>query len=141
MDNTETSAIPKLFNLTQIAAAFRADCLDAGRCEALVLELLHQGETKCPRCGVDLQGQRQESFQAWGRVRCAECGKWFTATTGTALHKVKLDARQLVMLSYLLSIGVHPSMIGAAAGVDPETVRTWELKFQALTLISGKDQA
>lgn len=121
-----------LFDLDQVARAFGADFLDAGRCAAFVLEQLHQGEAKCPRCQAELQGPRRETFQGFGRVSCRACGKWFSVTTGTPLHKVKLNPRQLVIVAYLLAIGVDLARIAAAAGVDVETARTWQLKFRAL---------
>lgn len=135
MDVTATSAISancQLFDLERVASLVRADILDAARCEDLVLELLHQGASCCPACGDPLQGKKRATFLTFGRVQCSACGKWFSATTGTPLHKVKLDPRQLIMIAYLLSLGVDTARIAAAAGVDQETVRIWRLKFQAL---------
>lgn len=122
----------QLFDLGRVASLIRADILDASRCEDLVLELLHQGAASCPVCRDALTGKRRARFLTFGRVRCSACGKWFSATTGTPLHKVKLDPRQLVLLAYLLSLGVDTARIATAAGVDQETVRIWRLKFQAL---------
>jgi transposase-like protein len=65
-------------------------------------------------------------------VRCAECGKWFSATTGTPLHKSKLDARQLVLVSLLLSQGVAARRIAETTGLTAETVALWRARFQAL---------
>ncbi len=135
MECSGSSAISdscRLFDPAKASAAFGADFLDTDRCRAFVLEQIHQGAARCPECGAELQGKRRETFLAWGRVNCPTCGKWFTATTGTALHKAKLDPRQLVLVAYLLAVGVDLAAIAAAAGVDQETVRVWRLKFQAL---------
>lgn len=126
-----TSVTCTLFDLGRIAAAFGANFLDAAACDAFVLEHLHHGVASCPECGADLTGKRRATFQAFGRVHCA-CGKWFSATTGTALHKIKLDNRQIVLVAYLLAIGADNATIAAAAEIDPETARMWRLKFSAL---------
>lgn len=134
MDASATPAIStscRLFDLERASLIFGADFLDSDRCSAFVLTGLHDGVAKCPDCEFELTGKRLETFQTFGRVHCS-CGKWFTATTGTPLHKTKLDNRQLVLIAYLLSIGVDTARIAAAAGVDPETVRMWRLKFSAL---------
>lgn len=126
-----TSDKCQLFNLQRAGLVFGADFLDADRCAAFIVDGLHGDAARCPECRTDLDGERRARFRSFGRVRCT-CGKWFSATTGTPLHKAKIDRRQLVLIAYLLSLGVDPARIATAAGVDPETVRIWRLKFQAL---------
>jgi transposase-like protein len=137
MEHIETTATQKLFSLDQVAAAFGADFLDAGRCASFVLEQLHGEGARCPQCGAELQGQKRETFRSWGRVHCSECGKWFSATTGTPLHKSKIDVRQLILISMLLSEGITVRRIAEMTELSAATIASWWLKFQAFAPHKG----
>lgn len=121
-----------LFSPADALRVFCADFLDADRCAAVVMERLHGDSADCPRCGEPLSDARRRTFRAWGRVMCAKCNKWFSATTGTHYCSAKISPSQLVLMSYLLGIGVEAGIIATAVGVEPGTVQYWRLKFQAL---------
>ncbi|WP_027715837.1 hypothetical protein [Desulfuromonas sp. TF] len=138
MESLETTAISDRARPTgisfpaEVAKAFGADFLDPERCGEIVLAWIHPGPAVCPRCGLVLEGRSLARFQSFGRVHCRECGKFFTATAGTALHKVQISPSQIVLIAYLLALEVDLVEISRAASVDPETVRLWRLKFAAL---------
>lgn len=96
------------------------------------MQRLHGDSADCPSCGAALSDTRRRTFRAWGRVMCAKCGKWFSATTGTHYSSSKIQPTQLVLMAYLIAIGADQSVIATAVGVEPATVAYWRLKFQAL---------
>ena len=121
-----------MFSPADALRVFCADFLDADRCASVVMQRLHGDSADCPRCGEPLSDARRRTFRAWGRVMCAKCGKWFSASTGTHYAAAKIQPSQLVLMAYLIGIGAEQSVIATAVGVEPETVRYWRLKFQAL---------
>lgn len=63
--------------------------------------------------------------QKEGRYKCETCGQTFSATTGTALYRVKKAADLFVIVVTLLAHGCPPQAIVAAFGLDERTVKAW----------------
>jgi transposase-like protein len=103
--------------------------LDDAWCQAWVTEKLHQNNARCPRCGKDIPEHLMHSFRDCKRIRCAHCGKYFTALTDTFLSGCHLEFREIVLLSFLLALDVADKRIATILKISPESVRIWKLKF------------
>ena len=100
---------------------------------------LHPSGMWCPRCSADLgdSAQRWERWYALEQVRCPECGKKFTASTGTLLEGAKLEPREIFLLADYLDLDVPPKRIAARLKIDLATVRSWQQKFLAVAEVAG----
>jgi len=125
------SGSPSGLVVSRVLSTFSAAFLDRSACRSLLVELLHPNGPTCPHCGrlVETEAQRQ-AFGEFRRLRCAGCGAWYTARTGTVLHGSGLDERQAVMIAVCLALGLDNQTAGRLVGVSPETVRQWRAKLK-----------
>ena len=117
------------FTPADVVAVFDATWLDEAMCNSWVMLMLHHAGVGCPGCGAGLTEAQRGSFFDQRRVRCAGCGKYFSATSGTFLSGVQIDFRQLVLMFYLIGIGVDDATVAAAVNLDKTTV--WRYRKQA----------
>lgn len=119
------------------ATAFHAGLLCRDECLELVAGRLHPEGPACPKCGTAIDSAAaRKRWQQFERLQCSDCGKWFTATTGTWLVGAKLDPRQVFLLAALLELCVDPDLVARAVGVSLVTVRYWRDKFRILSEVA-----
>jgi transposase-like protein len=79
----------------------------------------------CPARGQTGQGNiRSHSCKAQ-RFLCTECHKTFSATTGTALYRLRTSAETVSLVVTLLAHGCPLQAIVVAFGFDERTVAAW----------------
>lgn len=120
-----------------ITGVFGAEFLDAGACDAYIIESLHGDCLACPGCGATVAARSFHGLRVENRVRCRRCGKFFTALTGTFLSGTHLSSREIVLLALLLGLGVQDKEVARIIGISAESVRLWRLKFRAQEEIKG----
>lgn len=113
------------------AIAASSEVLDQIACRAFFVRRLHPAGALCPYCRVAVNGRQAETFAAGGRLRCNACQKWFTYRTGTPLHDVKTDDRQVFLLLMLTGAGCSPELIADICRLsDPATVTNLQRRFR-----------
>ncbi len=119
-------------------AEFSARFLSADDCAIWIAGQLHPRGPLCPGCGHEGPGGRgARRFFLFRRVQCSECGRFFSAASGTWLAGAKLDPRQIMLLAALFSYGVEIQVIARVVEVSEVTVRYWVKKFQMLERFEG----
>jgi len=108
---------------------FGAEFLEEAACRAWVLRRIHGARAVCPGCGSEVGGLAADRFWGGLRVKCADCGKWFTAATRTILSGTRFTYAQVFLVAVLIGLGWTPVEIAAKVGCDPLTVRYWEQRF------------
>jgi transposase-like protein len=142
MEATESMAInmngmkPGLFMPADVARDFGADFLDERACRQWILAAVHpSGTASCPQCHGELTGIAMRRFWEGKRIRCRNCGKYFTALTGTFLGGCHMSFNQIVLFAVFLNFGIQFRDIAKILKISPETVRLWDNKFTALKRI------
>lgn len=138
MDETKKDATPKLnsFIPSDVYSDFNAEYLDKDVCRLWILRTMHgHNKPTCPKCRAILEGIRLQRFWEGKRVKCKECKKFFTATTGTFVGGSHLDCRQIILMAILINFKVPARDIARILCIDPETVRLWKHKYQAIELM------
>jgi transposase-like protein len=122
------------FGIGAMALAELTSVLDREKSQAWLFRLLHTGRsaTVCPCCGGDLTPRQQVSYRQFKKMCCNACGRQFNGTTGTPFHKVKLKAEEVLLITALVHLGVHPTGISRAVGRSKETVSAWVEKLSCL---------
>lgn len=115
------------FGASEALAVFDAGFLDVRRCREWVLKRLHPEGVHCPGCGAAID----PDLNPLDRRRCKQCGKWFTALTGTFLHGAQLEPEQVVLLAVLSELDVNKKVIARILDIHPDSVRLWQAKFRA----------
>ena len=127
-----------VFTPVDAVAFFGMDLIKFDDCSRWLMSRLHPNGCVCPGCSVQITEQnRLERFRQMEQIRCPECGKKFTAKTGTILNETKLEAREIYLLAVLIFLEVSPAHIAAILRVHTDTVRNWQTKFQALAEVAG----
>jgi len=86
--------------------------------------------TFCPRLACPARGQTGQGnigihARKDKRFLCPACHKTFSATTGTALYRLRTAAETVTLVVTLLAHGCPPQAIVAAFGFDERTVASW----------------
>lgn len=127
---------PRFFLPADAAAAFRADFLEEEASRRWILAMIHvAGPITCPDCRAPLTEIALQRFWKGGRICCRACGKYFTALTGTFLAGCHMDFREILLLALFLHFNISAREIARVLKISAETVRLWEIKFQALKRI------
>lgn len=127
-----------VFTPVDAAAFFGMDLIKFDDCARWLVSRLHPDGVKCPGCSVPvIEEKRLQRFKAMEQIRCSECGKKFTAKTGTILNETKLEAREIYLLAVLICLEVSAPHIATILRVHVDTVRNWQSKFQALAEVAG----
>lgn len=121
-----------------VLRVFGTSFFDEHACRYWMLQKIHGNQAFCPGCNTEITDIRKRSkFYSGGRLRCYVCGKHFTALTGTFLNGTHMGFKDLILLSVLLGLGLEVKKIADILGRNPETVRLWKHKFDALETIEG----
>ena len=130
--NKITSTI-RSFQPAAVAAWFSADSLKWEESARFLAKLLHPNGPHCRKCGVSFIDQcRIERFHRFERIQCPACGSFFTAATGTIIHKSEFEPREIILLAIGIELGISDKAIAKLLACSSETVRTWRIKFAAL---------
>lgn len=126
------------FTPATAGAFFGMDLIKFEECAQWLVARLHPSGIICPGCSVEItDNKRRERFRSLEQIRCPECGKKFTAATGTILNESKLEAREIYLLAVMIWLEVPAKRIAEVLRVHPDTVRNWQMKFQALAEVAG----
>ena len=79
----------------------------------------------CPARGQTGQGNLRIHSCKDQRFLCTECHKTFSATTGTALYRLRTSAEMVSLVVTLLAHGCPLQAIVVAFGFDERTVAAW----------------
>src|SRR5499427_6876968 len=79
----------------------------------------------CPARGQTGQGNIGIHAQKAQRFICHACQKTFSATTGTALYRLRTAAETVSLVVTLLAHGCPVHAIVAALGCDERTIADW----------------
>lgn len=135
-ENTADSAEirgPYGFTPAEALSAFSARFLDAEACRSWILARLHPAGQACPYCRRPIDDHRRlVRWNAGERIQCADCGRFFTATTGTILAGKHFDPAGVYLLAVLVGLGVDNHHAAAILQCSPETVRLWRHRFEGL---------
>src|SRR5712691_3007527 len=86
--------------------------------------------TFCPRLACPARGQTGQGnigihARKDKRFLCPACHKTFSATTGTALYRLRTAAETVTLVVTVLAHGCPPHAIVVAFGFDERTVASW----------------
>ena len=76
----------------------------------------------CPKCKSSIREPALIRFWAGKRVRC-QCGKFFTALTGTVFDGYHGSYREIQLFVFLVHLGTPRQTIAAALDRSVDTVR------------------
>lgn len=139
--NNETPAA-HVFIPSDVAGAFHADYLDEAICRRWILTTIHgTGPIACPECRAPLTDIALQRFWEGRRICCRACGKYFTALTRTFLAGCHMNFREVILLAVFLHFDIPAREIARILRINPETVRLWEIKFNALKRIKRMEVA
>lgn len=110
--------------------AFHVGFFDEEVCRQWILTQIHPKGPLCPGCGHELQSKNLKRYWENKRIICPECGKWFTALTGTMFQSVHMGFREIVLLMLFLGIGLPDMTIAGFLGGTKGTVRRWRRRFE-----------
>jgi transposase-like protein len=127
------------FAPNDVLAVFNVNFMDYDFARLWILKRLHPDGAHCPGCGLPVADKSLQRFWSNGRLSCRECGKYFTALTGTFLAGCHLDYRGVILLAVLLTLGVHDKQIAAIVGTSAENVRLWRIKFNVQARLASKE--
>jgi hypothetical protein len=125
MEHAEFTKKGQLHSLLSAVDAFGPGFLDRDVCQEFIFKHLHPEGACCPGCGAGLDQMKSARFWQGKTVNCCQCGKTFTARTGTALAGKGLSNQEIVLLFYLLGRGESDIRIAEVIGCNRETVRLW----------------
>ncbi|HAM42123.1 MAG TPA: hypothetical protein DCP69_12550 [Candidatus Omnitrophica bacterium] len=127
------------FTPADVGAEIHYELLKFKEISRWLVSRLHPSGFRCPRCQADLGGveARREKWESLEQVRCCECGKKFSAATGTLLEGSKLEPREIFLMADYIDLEVPPRRIAERLKIDVGTVRSWQSKFKALAEVAG----
>jgi transposase-like protein len=85
----------------------------------------------CPAKGHEGKGNIVIHSRRDQRYKCKECGRTFTATTGTPFYRLRHHQEMVVQVVTLLAWGCPPQAIVVAFDVDERTVADWQQRAAA----------
>jgi len=131
---------PWAFAPGDVGREFAAGFLDEGVCRWWILNKIHgDGHVTCPECHVPLTDVALRRFWEGNRICCRACGKYFTALTKTFLGGCHMNFREIILLAVFLHFGIPAREIARILKISTETVRLWEIKFNALNRMKGME--
>ena len=122
-----------VFTPADVLNVFDATFLDEEICRSLVIGKVNTSITPmCPECKERVNSVLLPSFWKFRRIRCWNCGKYFTALTGTFLSGCHFNFREIVLLAFMLALGVDDKQIAETLKISAESVRLWRHRFAAI---------
>ena len=130
--NKDASVAPS-FTVDDVLKFLGTDFLDDDYCRLWILTKLHPEEQiSCPECYTALPKKSLPRFWNGRRLRCSNCGKFFSALTKTFLSGCHLQYTGIILLAMFLGLQVPSNIIAEKLGISSESVRLWRQKFQAI---------
>ena len=140
MEQTENITKPQsisgryLITPDNVLKSFNADYLDEVACRTWILEGLHGDNAHCPGCGaLILDMKRLQRFWNIQRLKCEQCGVFFTALTDTIFSGSHMSLREIYLMLVLLGLGIKDKLIAEKLKVSQESIRLWRNKFNYLS--------
>ncbi|GEM_PF-6012548 len=122
-----------LFNPYMAWQAFSLDFINLEPIRAWVLQQIHPGGAFCPFCKNKITDKTTlNNFYNLKRGVCKSCGKWISATMGTALHHAGLDLKEIYLIAVFTAMNVDRPAIADILQCHPDTVKLWQAKFRAV---------
>jgi transposase-like protein len=123
-----------VFTPQDVLNIFNVNFMDYDFARLWVLKRLHPNGANCPACSEPIPENKLYRFWSNQRISCRICGKYFTALTGTFIAGCQMDFRGIILLSFLLSLGIHDQVIAKTIDISKENVRLWRLRFKAISM-------
>lgn len=130
MEHAEFAQKNQLKSLLSAVDLFGPRFLDKDVCREFIFKHLHPDGASCPACGSGLNQAKSVRFWQGKAVNCYDCGKTFTARTGTVLAGKGLSNQEIVLLFYLFARGESDVRIAEVIGCNRETVRLWRRELK-----------
>jgi transposase-like protein len=112
--------------------AFNPAWLDADQVRDWLLRRLHPRGPVCPDCGIPRISRRKwQAFYAGRRLQCTQCGRFYSATSGTLLEGAKITPAQLVLLALCQALDLPIPTTADLCGVNANTIRFWRNRLEA----------
>lgn len=112
-----------------IFKVFTPAFLDEDYCRKWVIDRLHPGGILCPECGKPLREQRQEAIHRGDKTACYECGKQFTALTGSVFSGYRSDYRTIFFTLFLIGAGFSTNEIMVKTGISRTSISRYRKIF------------
>lgn len=103
--------------------------LDEAYCRKWILERVHPDGLFCPECKKPLREQRQEAIWKGGKTACFECGKQFTALTGSIFSGYRSDYRTIFFTLFLIGAGFSTNDIMVKTGISRTSIIRYKKIF------------
>lgn len=135
-ESSEFAVLPESANiktlcLHRVRQDFTVKLLQEDCSRELILDALHPDGPHCPHCKVFIEDVVTiDNFYSGRRCKCKVCGKWFTATTGTALQNSQFNYSEMIVLCLLSSVGAANKDIAEVLKTTPQTIKTWRMKLE-----------
>jgi transposase-like protein len=122
-----------VFTIADVAEVMSPDMLDEEKCRRWILQKLHPDGPFCPRCGAPIDGDRVlSSWWSLRRVCCKNCGRYFTAATGTMVNGINISFRQVFLMAWCFYLGLKISQVAELCQLHADTAKLWRIKFKCL---------
>jgi len=130
---TKTSDRFGSFVPADVLTEFCASFLDKELCRSFVIGSVSESLPPiCPNCKEKIKRSSLPSFWERKRIKCWNCGKYFTALTGTFLSGCHFDFREIILLTFMLALKVPDKQIALTLEISEENVRLWRHRFEAI---------
>jgi transposase-like protein len=90
--------------------------MDEAACYDQILQWLHGGVLRCPRCGGDDAWVHRSYREPVLDYRCKRCGRVYNAFTGTALQKTRRRPSELILVLRGVATGVPTARLARELG-------------------------
>lgn len=121
-----------VFTTSTVLKEISPSLLNPRSCRLWIIRQLHPRGAFCPSCHKPVSERSLPKFLNNEKVKCSECGKFFTALTGTFIAGTHMDFAEIFFLSLCLEIGLSAKSIADRMGLDPDTVRLWRDRFRLI---------
>ena len=112
--------------------AFNPAWLDADQVRDWLLRRLHPQGPVCPDCGCPPASKAKlAAFYAGRRLQCSQCGRFYSATSGTLLEGAKITPAQLALLALCQALNLPITTTAGLCGVNANTIRFWRARLGA----------
>jgi hypothetical protein len=124
-----------VFLPSTIAHDFGAHFLDSECCATWLMSKIHPDGPHCPGCGVGINDEKRlKALLSDKRIRCPQCGRFFSMLSRSFLSGTHLGCSEIVLLALLLGLDVPIKTVSGLTRQTDETVRTYERKFRMLQI-------
>jgi transposase-like protein len=123
--------------MMEVMGEFSIELMEETACRDFFLRKLHPMGVFCPECKSEVISSRLlESFWNMQRIHCRDCGRSFSAVTGTVLNGIGIEWRALYMLLFLVGCGVRTNQISRPLGISNGAAYLWANKAKEKAPVS-----